>query len=124
MSFSVLFIIVVCGLLGPALAGFKRVAVPLVVGEILSGVFIGKSGFNLIDVGDPTLQFLSAVGFALLMFLVGTHLPLRNLNLRKAIKTGTIATALSFLFALPVSLLLNHVSGIVAPILVLILANS
>lgn len=124
MSFSVLFIIVLSGLLGPALAGFKRVAVPLVVGEILAGVIVGKSGFALIDVTDPTVQFLSAFGFAMLMFLVGTHLPLRDPNLRKALKTGTIATVLSFLFAIPVGLLLAHVTGIPAPIFVLILANS
>lgn len=124
MSFSVLFIIVLCGLCGPALAGFKRVAVPLVVGEVLAGVVVGKSGFGLIDVADPTLQFLSAVGFSLLMFLVGTHLPLRDPNLRKALKTGTIATVLSFLFAIPVGLLLAHVTGISAAIFVLILANS
>jgi Kef-type K+ transport system membrane component KefB len=124
MSFSVLFIIVACGLLGPLIAGIKRISVPLVVGEILAGVIVGKSGLGLINVSDPTLVFLASVGFALLMFLVGTHLPLRDPNLKKALRTGGIATALAFAFAVPVGILLSHLTGISAPIFVLILANS
>jgi Kef-type K+ transport system membrane component KefB len=124
MSFSVLFIIVAAGLVGPLLAGIKRISIPLVVGEILAGVFIGKSGLGLINVNDPTLVFLAAVGFSLLMFLVGTHLPLRDPNLKKALKTGAISTVLAFAFAIPVGFLLGHLTGISAPIFVLILANS
>jgi Kef-type K+ transport system membrane component KefB len=106
------------------LAGIKKISIPLVVGEILAGVLIGKSGFNLINVADPTLVFLASVGFALLMFLVGTHLPLQDPNLKKALKTGAISTCLAFAFAIPVGFLLGHLTGISAPIFVLILANS
>jgi len=124
MSFSVLFVIVLCGLVGPLLAGIKRLSVPLVVGEILAGVLVGKSGLGIINVADPTLVFLSTVGFALLMFLVGTHLPLRDPNLKKAVRTGLFATILGFALAIPVGILLSHMTGISAPIFVLILANS
>jgi Kef-type K+ transport system membrane component KefB len=124
MSFSILFVIVLAGLAGPLIAGIKRISVPLVVGEILAGLVIGKSGLNLINVNDPTLVFLAAVGFSLLMFMVGTHLPLQNPDLKKALKTGAISTVLAFLFAIPVGLLLHTLTGIAAPIFVLILANS
>ncbi|MBS1999441.1 MAG: cation:proton antiporter [Cyanobacteria bacterium SZAS LIN-2] len=124
MSFSILFVIVLCGLVGPLLAGVKRLSVPLVVGEILAGIIVGKSGLDLLNVADPTLVFLSTVGFALLMFLVGTHLPLRDPNLKKALRTGLVATVLSFVLAVPAGLLLAHLTGISAPIFVLILANS
>lgn len=122
--FNTYFLIALCGLAGPLLAGVSRGIAPLVVGEVIAGVIIGKSGFNLINTGDPTLQFFSSLGFALLMFLVGTHLPLRDPNLRKALKTGILATVLAFAFATPVGFLLAHITGIAAPIFVLILANS
>jgi Kef-type K+ transport system membrane component KefB len=98
--------------------------VPLVVGEILAGVIVGKSGFGIVNVADPTVAFLSTIGFALLMFMVGTHLPLRDPNLKKAVKTGAICTALAFAFAVPVGYGLGLLTHIPAPIFVLILANS
>ena len=124
MSFGVLFLIVASGLLGPLFAGWKRLAVPLVVGEILAGIIFGNTGLHMINPADPTLQFLSAVGFALLMFLVGTHLPLRDPNLRSALKTGFLATGLAFAFAVPAGYLIGYLSGLPAPIFVLLLANS
>ncbi len=50
-----------------------RVRLPLVVGEILCGIMIGKSGFNLIT-PDPWLEFLSLFGFTYLMFLSGLEI--------------------------------------------------
>ncbi|MGD8554496.1 MAG: monovalent cation:proton antiporter family protein [Anaerolineales bacterium] len=48
----------------------RRVRIPIVVGEILAGIVIGKSGFNLVE-PSTTLSFLSEFGFAYLMFLSG-----------------------------------------------------
>lgn len=48
----------------------KYLPIPVVVGEILAGMIVGKSGFNLID-ANSRLEFLSAFGFAFLMFLSG-----------------------------------------------------
>ena len=116
--------IVASGLLGPLFAGWKRLAVPLVVGEILAGIIFGNTGLHMINAADPTLQFLSAVGFALLMFLVGTHLPLRDPNLRSALRTGILATVLAFAFAVPAGLLIGYLTSLPAAIFVLLLANS
>lgn len=43
---------------------------PVVVGEILAGILIGRSGLRLIR-EDFTLDFLAEIGLALLMFLAG-----------------------------------------------------
>jgi Kef-type K+ transport system membrane component KefB/Trk K+ transport system NAD-binding subunit len=53
--------------------------IPIVVYEILAGIIIGGSGFNLIET-SPTLTFLAEFGFAYLMFLSGLELDLRLLN--------------------------------------------
>ena len=86
MSFGILTLIVACGLVGPLLSGATRLAVPVVVGEIAAGVLVGQTGLREINPADPTVVFLSAVGFAMLMFVVGTHLPLRDAGLRQALR--------------------------------------
>ena len=67
---------------GPLLAALPRLGLPLVVGEIAAGVLLGRTGLGWIDAGEPTTAFLSEVGFAMLMFVVGTRLPLRAPGLR------------------------------------------
>lgn len=51
-------------------ASFRRIQIPIVVGEILMGMVIGKSGLNLVH-ESPSLAFLAEFGFAFLMFLSG-----------------------------------------------------
>jgi Kef-type K+ transport system membrane component KefB/Trk K+ transport system NAD-binding subunit len=52
---------------------------PIVVGEILAGMIIGRSGLNLIS-PSPTLTFLAEFGFAFLMFLSGLEVSLDTLS--------------------------------------------
>jgi Kef-type K+ transport system membrane component KefB len=125
MTFGILTLIVACGLAGPLLSRASRLAVPVVVGEIAAGVLIGRTGLRAIDTGDPTVVFLSDAGFAMLMFVVGTHLPLRDPGLRRALRSATIATALSFAVAVPAGWGLAHATAIKHPALfVLLLAAS
>ncbi len=49
----------------------RRVRIPTVVGEIVAGILVGQSGLNLVGHDDPTLELLSLLGFAYLMFLSG-----------------------------------------------------
>ena len=125
MSFGILTLIVACGLVGPLLPGATRLAVPVVVGEIAAGVLVGQTGLREIDPADPTVVLLSAVGFAMLMFVVGTRLPLRDAGLRRALDKATIAAVLSFAIAVPGGWLVSHASGMGHPaIFVLLLAAS
>lgn len=112
MTFGLLFLIAVAGLVGPLLSGSRHVSIPKVVGEILAGIIIGASGFELLNPYEPTLAFMSSMGFAMLLFVVGTKLPLRDPELRKALRTGFLATAMSFVVALPIAWLLSTYSSI------------
>ncbi len=71
MSFLPLLIVVGLAFLVPMLISrVRRPRIPGVVGEILAGIVIGKSGLGLVG-HDPILEILSLLGFAYLMFLSG-----------------------------------------------------
>jgi len=125
MNFGTLFLIVIAGLLGPTLSGFKRFSLPVVMGEICAGIVIGVSGFHLIDPADPVLQFLSSIGFAMLMFLVGTKLPLQKPGLRAVLRHSITATAVAFGVAALFAIVLARVTSVHSvPMLTLLLACS
>ncbi len=69
----VLFLAFVVPLL---LARFRRI--PVVVGEIVAGIIIGHSGFNLVG-ANPTLEVMSDIGLAFLMFLAGMEIDFSKL---------------------------------------------
>ena len=48
----------------------RLVRLPIVVGEIIAGIVVGQSGFNLVH-ETPVLSFLADFGFIFLMFLSG-----------------------------------------------------
>jgi Kef-type K+ transport system membrane component KefB/Trk K+ transport system NAD-binding subunit len=69
--FIALLLITGLALFVPVIATrLRRIAIPIVVGEILAGIIIGRSGLNLVE-NSPTLAFLAEFGFAYLMFLSG-----------------------------------------------------
>lgn len=125
MSFGSLALVMAGGLLGPVLAGLPRLTVPLVVGELLAGILIGHTGFGWVDPSRPDLAFLGEIGFAVLMLIAGTHLPLRTPGLTGALRSGAVGTALAAVLAIPVAILLHHVTPLHdTGILVLLLATS
>jgi Kef-type K+ transport system membrane component KefB len=85
VGFYTLGLLVVVGLAGPLLASIPHLRVPVVVGELLAGIAVGRTGFGIIDDTNPTLMLLANVGFALVMFIVGTHVPVHDSALRSAI---------------------------------------
>ncbi|MGB8001389.1 MAG: cation:proton antiporter, partial [Anaerobacillus sp.] len=73
-SVSSLVIVVVIAFLIPfILHRFRLNFLPVVVAEIIAGIFIGQSGFNLVQ-GDTWLDTLSTLGFIFLMFLSGLEI--------------------------------------------------
>ncbi|OCB12943.1 sodium:proton antiporter [Mycolicibacterium porcinum] len=84
-GFDTLALVAVIGLTGPALAAVPRLRVPVVIGELIAGIVFGRTGFGLVDHTDPTFTLLANIGFALVMFVVGTHVPVRDTTLRSAI---------------------------------------
>src|SRR5689334_14678869 len=51
---------------------------------------MGVTGFGVLDASDPTFTFLGNAGFVLVMFVVGTHVPVRDPRLRPALRTGLV----------------------------------
>jgi Kef-type K+ transport system membrane component KefB len=103
-GFDTLALLTAVGFAGPLLAAVPRLRIPVVVGELLVGLVIGKTGFGLVDDTNPTLQFFASIGFALVMFVVGTHVPVRDPKMRsavpralaRAVLVGAVAAALGF----------------------------
>jgi Kef-type K+ transport system membrane component KefB len=94
VSFLDLAIVCVVALAGPILATPRRWHLPVVLGELLAGVVLGASGFGVLDATDPTFAFLGNCGFVLVMFVAGTHVPVRDPRLRTALRTGVVRAVL------------------------------
>jgi Kef-type K+ transport system membrane component KefB len=99
MSFGVLALIILAGLAGPLLSSRRGALIPVVVGELAAGIVIGKSGFGWLHPEEPTTVFLAEVGFAMLMFVAGMNVPLRQPGLFLGIRRGALAAAIAALFA-------------------------
>ncbi len=99
MTFGVLALIVLAGLAGPLLSSGRRALVPVVVGELVAGVVIGTSGFRWLDPNEPTTAFLAQVGFVMLMFVAGMHVPLRQPGLASGVRRGGLAAVVAGLLA-------------------------
>lgn len=69
-----LFFVILFALLTPIVQHrLKLTIIPVVVAEILIGLFIGKSGLNIVH-EDMWLETLSTLGFIFLMFLSGLEI--------------------------------------------------
>lgn len=101
MSFGILAVIVCAGLGGPLLALGRRGLVPVVVGELAAGVAVGKTGAHWVDTGEPTTAFLSQVGFAMLMFTAGMHVPIRQPGIVRGLRRGAVAAVVTGALSVP-----------------------
>lgn len=78
LDFLHLALIGAIALLGPLLAWRRAWRLPVVLGEIVAGVAVGATGLGWLDASDPAFTQLAEVGFALVMFVAGTHVPVRD----------------------------------------------
>ena len=81
-SFVPLLIVVTLASLVPLLVSVlrKRLAIPIVVGEIVGGMIVGQSGFGWVLPDNGALHLLKELGFVLLMFLSGMEIDFRSLR--------------------------------------------
>jgi Kef-type K+ transport system membrane component KefB/Trk K+ transport system NAD-binding subunit len=117
-SFAPLLIVIFLAFIVPILLShFKRVKLPIVVGEIIAGILVGPAVLNWVQ-EDTILALLGNIGLAFLMFLAGieidfrTLFPERNGIQRKSepniVSSTIIVYALTLALAIPAAFLLNR----------------
>ncbi|WP_067826264.1 cation:proton antiporter [Nocardia inohanensis] len=99
MNFETLALITLLGLAGPLLAWRPSWHLPVILGELIAGVLFGTTGFGVLHPEDPTFAFLADVGFAVVMFVAGTHVPIRDASIRSALGIGALRAVLVGLVA-------------------------
>lgn len=90
MSFALLALICGVAMLGPIVSLNRMLRVPVVIGELLIGIILGRSGVGVIDSADPILSFMAEVGFALVMFMAGTNVPIRHPAMWSGLRNGVL----------------------------------
>lgn len=80
--FSLMIVTFVAFFIPILLQRLKLKAIPIVAAEIISGIIIGKSGLNLVDVHNSWLSLLSTLGLIFLMFLSGLEIDFEALKVR------------------------------------------
>jgi Kef-type K+ transport system membrane component KefB len=88
MTIAALTLVVAVGLLGPVLAFPRRLGIPVVAGELFAGILIGQTGTRWVHPSDRTFTFLADIGFALIMFVAGSRVPMRDPALKSALRAG------------------------------------
>lgn len=112
MTMAQLALITVIALVGPLFAARPGLRVPVVVGELATGIAFGVSGLKLLDATDPTFAFLGdQVGFALIMFVAGSHVPVRSPALRSGLAVGAARAAAVGVLAVPAGFALAAAFG-------------
>src|ERR1700757_1216147 len=80
-SFLPLLIVVLIAFAVPILLSrLERLSIPIVVGEILAGMLVGRSGLKLVWPDDPLLIILANFGIVFLMFLSGMEIDFQSLR--------------------------------------------
>lgn len=99
MTFQTLALVIALGLAGPLLAWRQNWQLPVILGELIAGIIFGATGFGVLHTDDPTFSFLADIGFAVVMFVAGTHVPMRDSTIRSALKVGALRAVLVGLLA-------------------------
>ncbi|MDM5297545.1 monovalent cation:proton antiporter family protein [Bacillus pumilus] len=82
-SVSSLVVVIIVAFFTPILLHRFKLTIPVVVAEILMGLIIGKSGFQLVVEHDAWLDTLSMLGFIFLMFLSGLEIDFSSFESKK-----------------------------------------
>ena len=115
LSFLPLLIVIFLAFLVPiTLSRFRKLRLPIVVGEIIAGIIIGRSGFGWVQHHEVVLDLLAELGFVFLMFLSGMEIDFSSLGLfgsKKKTKNQPVSpirlAAISFLLTLGFSTLIG-----------------
>jgi Kef-type K+ transport system membrane component KefB len=122
-EFGGLLIVVAVAFAAPMLLGFfPDVRLPSVVLEILAGIVIGPSVLGIVEV-DETIEVVSVLGLALLLFLAGLEIDFSHLRGR-VLRLTMAGFAASFALALVVAGVLEVAGLIETPLLIAIILSA
>ncbi len=112
MTFAQLALVCAVAIIGPVLSLQRFMHLPVVIGELAVGLALGASGLHVLNAQDPTFTFLGDdVGFALVMFVAGSHVPIRSEGLRAGLRSGLARAAAVGVLAVPAGLGLAALFG-------------
>ncbi|MGZ6267778.1 MAG: cation:proton antiporter [Candidatus Limnocylindrales bacterium] len=114
--FATLLVVVLAGLAGPLVAAGPRPLVPAVVGEIVAGAILGRTGFGVIDPATPANAFLYTLGFAMLMLVAGSHVQLEGPSLASGARSAAVAFAVVVALSIPAGVAIGAVVAPSAPV--------
>jgi Kef-type K+ transport system membrane component KefB len=118
-SFDGLLLVATVAFLAPFLLGLAPgLRLPSIVVEIVAGIVLGPSVLGLVEL-DTTIEVLSLVGLAFILFLSGLEIDFAQLRGRP-VRLAGVAWALSFGVALAVGLGLGAAGLVDSPVLVAI----
>ncbi len=90
MTFWTLAVIGMVACAGPLLAQPGGWHVPVVLGELVAGLVLGPTVLGQLHSSDATFTFLADLGFALTMFVAGSHIPMKDAGVRSALGAGVL----------------------------------
>lgn len=106
-----LAVISLAALAGPLLALPRRWHLPVVVGELAAGVVLGPTLVGYLHAGNATFSFLADIGFALIMFVAGSHVPVRDPSMRTGLRVGALRALGVGLVAVPLGFVIAALFG-------------
>jgi len=109
--YAALLVIVLAGLAGPLSSSGRSPLVPAIVGEIVAGAVLGRTGLAIIDPSTSDNSFLYALGFAMLMLVAGSHVQLRGRAILWGARAAAGAFAVVALLAVPAGILIWYAFG-------------
>lgn len=119
--YSTLLVLVVAGLAGPVLSAWKRPLVPVVVGELLAGIILGRTGTGWIDPTSGAMPAFYGLGFGLLMVTAGQHVDIASAGFRASLATAIRLFVAVVVVAVPVGVVITAIAGGVPVLLVVVL---
>ncbi len=106
MTFLQLALICLVALAGPALSLARFAHLPVIIGELAVGLALGATGLGVLDAADHTFTLLADIGFALVMLVAGSQVPIRDPALRSGLRTGLLRAVLIGVVAAPVGVVI------------------
>jgi Kef-type K+ transport system membrane component KefB len=120
-----LAVVVLAGLLGPLLASGRRLRVPMLVGELIGGIVLGRTALHLIDPASQPFPVFASLGFAMLMLQSGAEIDLGSKLLRDSAVRAGLAFLVTLLAAVPAGLAIGvWVGSTHVALLIVLLAGS